>query len=170
MMRGDGDEAAAGPNYRIICKSSSIFLSPGFQLAELLCFSSSYTLEAYSALFLLIIGIRSISRNPGWGWSCCDGDLLPSSSPTRHRQSQPCGSCCAAPGAPWHQAWCWTPLPSTHTTNTVQNIYSGDQLDPSSFWERSSRAAYFNNNDLLNNNWHLPSCCLSSEPPRLGKL
>lgn len=65
MMRGNGDEAAVGPNYRIICKSSSISLSPGFQPAELLCFSSSYMLEAYSALFLLIIGIKSVSRNPG---------------------------------------------------------------------------------------------------------
>lgn len=36
VMQGDGDEVAAGPNYRIICKSSSIFLSPGFQLTELL--------------------------------------------------------------------------------------------------------------------------------------
>lgn len=62
---GDGDKAAASPNYRITCKSSSIFLSPGFQLSEVLYSSSSDTWEAYSALFLLIIGIRAISGNPG---------------------------------------------------------------------------------------------------------
>lgn len=59
---GDGDKAAASPNYKITCKSSSICLSPQFQLSEGLYSSSS---EAYSALFLLIIGIRAISGNPG---------------------------------------------------------------------------------------------------------
>lgn len=67
MLRhgGNRDKAAASPNYRIMCKSSSIFLSPRFQLSGVLYYSSSDALEAYSALFLLISGIRAVSGNPG---------------------------------------------------------------------------------------------------------
>lgn len=63
--RGNRDKAAASPNYRILCKSSSIFLSPRFQLSGVLYSSSSDALGAYSALFLLISGIRAVSGNPG---------------------------------------------------------------------------------------------------------
>lgn len=62
---GNGDKAAASPNYRIMCKSSAVFLSPRFQLSGVLYSSGSDALEAYSALFLLISGIRAVSGNPG---------------------------------------------------------------------------------------------------------
>lgn len=65
LSHRDRDKAAASPNYRITCKSSSIFLSPGFQLSAVLYSSSSDVLEAYSALLLLIIGIGAISGSPG---------------------------------------------------------------------------------------------------------
>lgn len=62
---GHRDKAAASPNCGITCTSSSIFLSPGFQLSELLYSSSAGASEAYSALFLLIIAIRAISGAAG---------------------------------------------------------------------------------------------------------